>query len=325
MAKKNLFFKKIRWRLEWLVYQLLLALAPLLPQSWLEPISQGLAALGYRLAFWEMRKGRQNLDLVYGDSKTKAEKEKILRESCQNIALSVLYFFWSRNLDRKMLEKLIDVPVQTKECIRWVNEKGKGGIPILAHYGNWEMIGVMGAYLGAPKLHIIVHPLKNPLIDGIVTRYRKKSGNQLIDRRGAMIRSVRVLKQEECVVIMYDQNADPAEGGTFAPFLGVEASTTKAAAALSLRTGAPIIPVFCHPRPRGRYELVWEPPVEFKPGGDREEDIQRLTELCNERLEERIFDNPGPWLWMYKRWRIRPTREQGRYPDYSKPEKALRR
>ena len=316
--------KRIRHWLEYIFYRFLMAVIPLLPRKAVVGLARFFGRVGPKLIFWEAEKARVNLDLVYGDSLSRQEKEKILRESFENVAQTSLYFFWSRRLTSDQLRQLVEVPGESLKVASEVTGAGKGAIALLAHYGNWELMGVASGFLNIPRLNVIVRPLKNPLLNEPVNGYRTHSGNRVIERKNAIIKSLRALQRGEVVVLVFDQNADPREGGIFVPFFGLPASTTKAAAILSLRTGAPIVPVTCEPLPEGRYRLRFDPPVEFDPSGDQEQDVERLTAKCNESLEEIIRRRPGPWLWMYKRWRIRPTVEQGPYPAYSKPAKDLR-
>jgi len=324
MAGKRSLWKRVRHRTEYLFYRFLMRAIPLLPHRWLSPLARAGAWIGPRLIFWEARKARANLDLVYGDRLTKADKESILRESFGTLALTALYFFWAKNLTKKSIQDYVEFPENVGRAAEEVEKAGRGAIALLGHYGNWELMGVAVGYLDCPPLNVIVRPLKNPLLDESVNQYRCRSGNRVIEREGSMMKAVRVLRRGELLGLVFDQNVDPSEGGTFAPFLGLPAATTKAAATLSLRTGAPIIPVACDPLENARYRLRVEPPVAFEPSGDFDQDVQRLTEECNRRIEAMIQRKPGAWLWMYKRWRIRPTVERGEYPVYSKPERRLR-
>ena len=174
-------------------------------------------------------------------------------------------------------------------------------------------------------LNVIVRALKNPLLDDLVNDFRCRSGNRVIERERSMIKAMRVLKRGEIVVLVFDQSFDPSLGGIFVPFFGLPAATTRAAAVLSLKTRAPIVPTVCEPIPGGRYRIRFEEPVQFEPTGNDEEDIYHLTAKCTNYLEDIIRQRPGPWVWMYKRWRVRPTVEKGDYPDYSKPAKHLRK
>ncbi len=325
MRAKRSHWKAFRHRLEYGFYRALMVLIPLLPRGCLAPLAKLAGCVGPWLVFWEARKGWVNLDLVYGEALSKTEKGRILRESFENVALTALYFFWSKNLTSGNVQDIVEVPEAGRKALQQMQEGRKGGVALLAHYGNWELMGVATRMLNIPRLNVIVRPLKNPLLNAPVNRFRCRTGNRVIARSGAMMKSLRALRQGELVVLVFDQNVDPEDGGTFAPFLGLLAATTKAAAILALKTGAPIIPVTCEPLPKGRYRLRFDPPVVYTPMGDLDQDVQRLTELCNRHLEEIIRQRPGPWLWMYKRWRIRPTLEQGLYPIYSKPARQLRR
>lgn len=318
-------WKVLRHRLEYSSYRALMALVPAMPRSWLVALARLAGRAGPWLIFWEARKARVNLDLVYGETLSKAGKRRVLRESFENVALTALYFFWSKNLMPENIQDVVEVPQASREVLQRLKEGQRGAVALLAHYGNWELMGVATALLGAPRLNVIVRPLKNPLLDEPVNRYRCRTGNRVIERSGAMMKARQALRRGELVALVFDQNVDPEQGGTFAPFLGLPAATTKAAAILALKTGAPLVPATCEPLPGGRYRLRFDPPVDYQEEGDFERDVQWLTERCNRHLEEIIRERPGPWLWMYKRWRIRPTLEQGPYPDYSKPERRLRR
>jgi lauroyl/myristoyl acyltransferase len=42
------------------------------------------------------------------------------------------------------------------------------------------------------------------------------------------------------------------------------------------------------------------------------------SQRCLDRAAALIQREPEHWLWTYKRWKRRPTPEQGAYPFYSK-------
>ena len=89
-------------------------------------------------------------------------------------------------------------------------------------------------------------------------------------------------------------------------FFDRHAATTSALAALALRTGAAVIPVFAHPLPDGRYRFVYESPVQA-PDGDGPDAIREFTQRCTDVLEMHVRTKPHLWLWMHRRWRDAPT------------------
>jgi KDO2-lipid IV(A) lauroyltransferase len=89
-------------------------------------------------------------------------------------------------------------------------------------------------------------------------------------------------------------------------FFGRPAATTSALAALALRTGAAVIPVFALPLPDGRYRFVYERPVD-PPPEDSPEAVQEFTQRCTDVLEMYVRRHPDLWLWMHRRWRDADT------------------
>lgn len=324
-SKKRRVLKSLRHSAEYFFYRFLSVLISLLPQRLLPLIASAVSAIAPWLLFWQTRIAMTNLDLVYGSSISLKEKQTILRQSYRTFALTVLYFLWSRNLDEQRIRHLVEIDPSCQDLIENTRRNGRGCIVMPGHYGNWEVMCVACGYLLPIQTNIIVHPTKNPWLDKWINNYRMKSGNRIVYSRGSMFRVRKLLRKGESVVLMQDLCIDPSYGGIFVPFLGLPAATSPATAVLSLRMGTPIIRATCNSLPKGRYRLHFDGPLSFDPSGEYETDVRRLTTICNESLEEMIRKRPGEWNWFYKRWRVRPTLEQGEYPDYSKPERALRK
>jgi Kdo2-lipid IVA lauroyltransferase/acyltransferase len=98
--------------------------------------------------------------------------------------------------------------------------------------------------------------------------------------------------------------------GIEVPFFGHPAMTTPVLARLSLRTGAPVVPVFAYPAPRSRYQMVVREPI-LPPAGvtDLPEAVAALTRRYLAVIEEEIRSRPEMWLWMHRRWDRRPAAE----------------
>jgi KDO2-lipid IV(A) lauroyltransferase len=146
--------------------------------------------------------------------------------------------------------------------------------------------------------------LSNPGLEPLLRSLRSVSGNQIIYKRRAVREMLKALESSRCVAIMIDQDARGR--GVFVPFFGVPASTTPTLATLALRTGAPIVPVYCVPAGRGRYRMVVEPAIEVRSTGDEEADVLRITARCTSTLERWVRARPEMWLWMHRRWKTSP-------------------
>ena len=178
--------------------------------------------------------------------------------------------------------------------------RGHGVLIFSGHFGFWELQG-MAHPLRFPPMHVVVRPLDNPWLDRFLDRTRRATGNKVIARQGAVRRAMRALAANECVAIMIDQHIQPKDA-VAVDFFDRPAATTAALASLALRTGAPIVPVFCLPLEGGRYRMIYEHPVELPPA-DAADPVRDLTQRCTDVLEMYVRRHPSLWLWMHRRWR----------------------
>jgi lauroyl/myristoyl acyltransferase len=76
---------------------------------------------------------------------------------------------------------------------------------------------------------------------------------------------------------------------------------------MSMRTGAPVVPIFGYPEPGGRYRVVLRPailpPTQEQKGEAADAAAQRLTARYMEVVEQEIRRQPPLWMWLHRRWR----------------------
>jgi KDO2-lipid IV(A) lauroyltransferase len=154
------------------------------------------------------------------------------------------------------------------------------------------------------RLALIARPLDNPRLERLLARLRGASGNEVVHKRDALRPMLAALKRREGIAVLIDQDARDA--GVFVPFFGRLASTTPVLAWLALRTGAPLVPSFSIPLDRGRFRIVYEPPVPVRATADRQADVVRITADCTAVVERWVREYPQVWLWMHRRWKTRP-------------------
>jgi KDO2-lipid IV(A) lauroyltransferase len=148
---------------------------------------------------------------------------------------------------------------------------------------------------------LLARPLDNPLLDAMLEDIRTSTGNRVIQRRGAVRRILKDLAAGRGVAILIDQHLHESDA-VYVGFFQRPAATTSALAAMALRTGAPVIPVFALPLPRGRYRLIYERAVE-PPPADAPDAVREFTQRCTDVLEMYVRRHPDLWLWMHRRWR----------------------
>jgi KDO2-lipid IV(A) lauroyltransferase len=147
---------------------------------------------------------------------------------------------------------------------------------------------------------------------------RTRTGNAVIYRQGSLRRVMRALQEGQGVGILIDQHIQSRDA-IYVDFFNRPAATTSAVAALALRTGARVVPLFALPLGGGRYRMVYEHPVE-PPAAGSADAIQELTQRCTDVLEMYVRRHPELWLWMHRRWRDQmpaPEPERSFFPATS--------
>jgi len=134
---------------------------------------------------------------------------------------------------------------------------------------------------------------------------RTWTGNQIIPKQKAMGRILRVLKEGGIVGVLLDQNMAWQEG-VFVNFFGELACTNTGMALLALRTGAAVLPVFNIRQADGRYRVLIEPELPLIRTGDKDQEVEKNTELFTQIIERYVRDYPDHWLWLHQRWKTRP-------------------
>ena len=201
-------------------------------------------------------------------------------------------------------QMLAAIEPEGEERVRQAFAQGRGVLFFTGHFGYWE-IHAMAFALRIEPTSLLARPLDNPLLDAMLEEIRTSTGNRVIQRRGAVRRILKDLAAGRGVAILIDQHLHESDA-VYVGFFQRPAATTSALAAMALRTGAPVIPVFALPLPRGRYRLIYERPVE-PPLADAPDAVREFTQRCTDLLEMYVRRHPDLWLWMHRRWRDQET------------------
>jgi KDO2-lipid IV(A) lauroyltransferase len=274
---------------------------------------------GIGLAFWSVDAGHRRLAF----RQLQAAFPNKSAEECRRITRRMFAHF-GRSLTNVLKVSTMS-PDQIRAHVEWDGEdrvrqalaQGRGVLLVTGHFGFWEMHGLAHA-LALPPISVLARRLDNPYLHDLLERVRTATGNRVIYRRGALRRVLRALQDNETVAFLIDQHIQPADAVTVT-FFGRPAWTTSAVAALALRTGAPVIPVFGLPLPNGKYRMVYEYPIE-PPAADSPDKVTEFTQRCTDVLEMYVRRHPELWLWMHRRWRedvTGPEAVGGMYPSGS--------
>ena len=302
--------KSTRHILEYILFKLLLFLVRPLPQQAVVKIGKILGSLAFLFTGKRKQSAKTNLDIIYADSKSSGEKNKIIKKSFQNLTVSALQCLWVTSDTENRVRGLIEGEPIGLDLLRQCMKRNKGIFFLTAHYGNWEIMGLFHGYLGICPLSSIARKLDNPYLDRVTKKLRTSSGNKIICRDKSPLKIVRELKNNGSVAVMMDQNT--AKGGVFVDFFGKKAATPRALALLSYRSGTPILPLFCYPTDKGTYRIEYGPEILFEKSDNKKNDILEWTQQCQLFIENVIRENPSPWMCGHRRWKTRPPEEAGK-------------
>ena len=197
-------------------------------------------------------------------------------------------------------QMLAATEIEGEERVRQAQAQGRGVLVFTGHFGYWE-VWAMAQALRIEPMSVLARPLDNPHLHSVLEGIRTSTGNTIVYRQGAVRRMLRKLAGGGIVGVLIDQHLHSSDA-VYVGFFRRPAATTSALAALALRTGAPVIPVFTLPLPRGRYRLIYEHPV-APPGADTPDAVREFTQRCTDVLEMYVRRHPDVWMWMHRRWR----------------------
>jgi KDO2-lipid IV(A) lauroyltransferase len=195
---------------------------------------------------------------------------------------------------------LARVEFEGEERVRAAYAHGKGVIFVTGHFGFWELQALVHA-LRLQPMAVVARALDNHDLNALLERIRTRTGNTVIYRQGTIRRVIRLLQAGQGVGILIDQHI-MSRDAIYVDFFGRPAATTSVVAALALRTGARVVPLFALPLGNGRYRMIYEHPVEPPPEA-AEDAIHEFTQRCTDVLEMYVRRHPELWLWMHRRWR----------------------
>ncbi|MGZ3647974.1 MAG: lysophospholipid acyltransferase family protein [Syntrophales bacterium] len=240
--------------------------------------------------------------------KSLEEVEAIAKSVYRHLALVMAELFEMPYITRETLHEWADV--EGLEHLEKAFAQGKGVLSVVAHFGNWELMTVAVPLVARP-MKIVYRPLDNPVMDNLLGWVRTKHGNSLIPKGGAGKRITRLLRENNVIGILSDQNV-AADEGVFVNFFGRLACTGVGTAVLALQSGAPVLPAFMPRMPDGRYKLLILPPVEIARTDDYESDLVVNTQRFTKVVEDVVRQYPDQWFWIHQRWKTKPWQKSPR-------------
>ncbi len=211
----------------------------------------------------------------------------------------------SRYAPATIREKMVHV--DGMEHLAAASAQGKGVIMALPHLGGWELGGAWLADCGYP-MTAVAEVLDPPELFSFFVNERSKLGLTIVPLgEGSGREILRTLRSGGLVGLICDR--DIVGNGVTVGFFGATTTLPGGPAALSMRTGAPVLPTAVYLGPDGGHYGVIAPPIAYERTGKMGEDIVGMTQAIATELEKLIRRAPEQWHVFQPNW---PEGQAGR-------------
>lgn len=289
---------KFRRRILYSIFRILGLLIFILPID----IGVALGKFLGRAVYFVLRKHRlqalANLRESFGSEMDEGQIKEMARGVFENLGMSLVELFNFPKINQANIDRFVEV--EGLEKIDRALKSGKGAIVLVAHLGNWELLAAYFGLKGYPA-NAVARPVRYEKYEKLLRSLREKKNINIIPRQGSFRSIIRILKKNQIVGILPDQDIDNIDG-VFVDFFGRKAYTPTGPVTLAMASGAPIIPCFAI-RKNGKHRLVVEDPVELELTGDRQKDLLVNTARWSGVVERYIREFPSQWVWVHRRWK----------------------
>ncbi|MHC9234245.1 lysophospholipid acyltransferase family protein [Pseudooceanicola sp. 502str34] len=242
------------------------------------------------------RRIRENLALVWPDL-PEAEIKRLQREVPDN-AGRTLAELYSTDEFKARLAKL---PLEG-DGVQQMLEAQKAGRPIImvgGHFGNYDaMRGLL--IQRYDRVGALYRPQNNIYFNRHYAAMMNAMAQPLFPRgRRGLAEMVKFLRGGNMVGLLIDQYVS---NGTDLTFFGHKARTTLSAAEMALKYDALMIPFHAVRQPDGlSFQMIVETPIPHS-------DAVTMSQEFNDRMEAMVRKYPGQWLWIHRRWKVKPEK-----------------
>lgn len=290
--------KFLKIHLGYLLFRLSTAWVKRLPIESVTAYGEKLGLLAFHLLRRWRRVAFANLNLALGKEKRNDEIHWICRELFKNIGRDMME---ACRLEDSYFKNL--VRFEGKVHLDNALKEGKGVIALSAHLGNFPLMSARLVNEGYP-LSVVIRDPENPKVAKDSVSFRDTLGIETIPdepRLTCVSKCFKALKENRILLLQIDQNAPATEA--WVDFFGYLVPTFKGPVLFSMRTGAPILPMFMKRHSDNLHQITIHPSFTLNITGNPEQDITSNTARLTKLIEAAIREYPEQWLWIYRRFK----------------------
>ncbi len=284
----------------WLVYaafRCVEAVLWLLPVEAVWYLGRAIGTVGYYLAGKYRRLALNNLRIAFGREHDEAWRRQTARRHFASLFANVLCGFKLPMMTQAAVEKR--VTVEGMEHTHAAMQKQRPILYLVCHLSCWEILTqVPSLFVYDRKPATVYQPLRNPFLNALILRRRRKLGYTLFDRQDGFSGPMKHMKEGGCLGVLVDQHA--GDSGIWCPFFDRLASTTPIAAMMAQRSHGVLMPLAIYDDGPGRWRMVCSAPVDTE---EIKQSADGLTTWMNRSVEAMIRRQPENWFWVHNRWK----------------------
>jgi KDO2-lipid IV(A) lauroyltransferase len=242
----------------------------------------------------------KNISLVF-PQKTHAERLSLARVSLSHLSLNFIEFCLLPQVNQRWCDK--NLIVHGWDHYEQARQRNKGVLFLGLHLGNGD-VGIAVLSLLGIRINSISKKFKNLFANEFWFGVREKMGTRFLAPHGKNLAFdiLKACRQKEAVIFVIDQFMGPPYGMA-TTFFGKATGTAYGLSLFSIKTGAPVVPVYVYRDEKFKTHLVFQPAVEAVADENKDLQLQKTTQKYNDILEKIILQHPEQWMWMHRRWK----------------------
>ncbi len=247
--------------------------------------------LYYWLAREHSRYADYNIRIAMDEPRVNRRVRLVARRSFRNYVKYMVDFLRLPHLQAQEIAALL-----TGVGWEYITETvaaGKGTMLITPHFGNWDTAAAVMTGHGFP-VSSVAKDFEPPELNELVQGARRSQGMTIYTLKDSFRGLFTTLKNNGMVVLLLDS---PLQNeGIVVDFFGRPARMAAGPGTLVYRTGAKVILGYIVRQPGNRtYYGCWEPPMKYELTGEREHDIQAITQSIATSIEKLVRRHPDQW------------------------------
>jgi KDO2-lipid IV(A) lauroyltransferase len=267
-------------------------------------LSFGIGHAGTWIAYHALRSGTRgvihNLQGMFPDLGAR-EVRRLALQTYRNYARDTITFMRSLRMTpealRASVARVDAAPLEAALA------EGRGAIAVSAHFGNWELGGVLLRRLTPHPLAVVVMAEPDADVQALRTSLRRSLDIDTLPVRGSLETGLtvrRYLRENRIVAMLVDRHLGKDRVGV--EFFGRQANFLRTPALMAATTGAPLLPTFVYRDAGDRLVVEVGPAIHVAAEGDREGAVQRAMQQVASVMEAQIRRRPACWYQFYDYW-----------------------